>query len=246
MATEADKYEGFRQKLENICDENGLLYTFSTEGYPIMLTVQPQQGMDAQISMLEMADEKSFNSPDARIQFFMEDGDLTIKTTERFTLSEALFTKLKNLFLKMHFAYLQMFHRDVTEKDLLRAPYAPAKGGVSNSKFAEKLEEAEEDADGDEAPDFPDDLLFPEDAAEEAPEGQTSAELLLNAATAYVRVTGKCVLGDLQKKFTLGYAEAARLIEALEDAGVVGNPVEGGGRQVLPCDAPAAEVTENG
>ena len=41
MATEADKYEGFRQKLENICDENGLLYTVSTEGYPITLTISP-------------------------------------------------------------------------------------------------------------------------------------------------------------------------------------------------------------
>ena len=102
MATEADKYEGFRQKLENICDENGLLYTFSTEGYPITLTISPQQGIGAQISMLEMAEDKPFNSPDARIQFFMEDGDLIIKTSERFTLSEALFTKLKNLFLKMH------------------------------------------------------------------------------------------------------------------------------------------------
>ena len=243
MATEADKYEGFRQKLENICDENGLLYTFSTEGYPITLTISPQQGIGAQISMLEMAEDKPFNSPDARIQFFMEDGDLIIKTSERFTLSEALFTKLKNLFLKMHFSFLQMFHRDVTEKDLLRAPYTPAKGGVSNGKFAEKLEEAEEDeedadADGD-APDFPDDLLFPEDTPPES--GVTRSAWLLKASAKYVRETGKCVLSDIQKKFTLGYAEAARLISELADLGVVGEPTEGGGREVLPFE----EVSED-
>lgn len=239
MATEADKYEGFRQKLENICDENGLLYTFSTEGYPITLTISPQQGIGAQISMLEMAEDKPFNSPDARIQFFMEDGDLIIKTSERFTLSEALFTKLKNLFLKMHFSFLQMFHRDVTEKDLLRTPYTPAKGGVSNEKFAEKLEEAEEDEEGadSDAPDFPDDLL---DAPPES--GVTRSAWLLKASAKYVRETGKCVLSDIQKKFTLGYAEAARLISALADLGVVGEPTEGGGREVLPFDP---EVTEN-
>lgn len=232
MATEADKFEGFRQKLENICDENGLIYTFNTEGYPIMLTIQPQQGLDAQLSMLEMAEEKPFNSPDATIQFIMEDGALTLKMNERFTLPETLFTKIKNLFLKMHASFLGAFYRDVREKDLLRAPYVMSKAGVANNKkIAEPLEVYEDDGtETEEGEDFPDGLL--EDEPGEG--GLTRKEYLVKAATEYVREKGRCVLADLQKKFTLGYAEAARLIEDLEDAGVVGDPVEGGGRQVLP------------
>lgn len=240
MATEADKYEGFRQKLENICDENGLIYTFNTEGYPIMLTIQPQQGLEAQISMLEMADEMPFNSPDATIQFIMEDGALTLKMNERFTLPETLFTKIKNLFVKMVGSFLGAFYRDVREKNLLVGPYVMSKGSPnSNEKFKEPLEEFEEDEAAGDAPegeDFPDDLL--EDEPGEG--GLTRKEYLVKAATEYVREKGRCVLADLQKKFTLGYAEAARLIEDLEDAGVVGDPVEGGGRAVLPF--PVEEV----
>ena len=238
MATEADKFEGFRQKLENICDENGLIYTFNTEGYPIMLTIQPQQGLDAQLSMLEMAEEKPFNSPDATIQFIMEDGALTLKMNERFTLPETLFTKIKNLFLKMHASFLGAFYRDVREKDLLRATYVMSKAGVANNKkIAEPLEEYEDDdTETEEGEDFPEDLL-----EDEPGDGQlTHQEWLIQSATKYVRETGKCVLADLRKKFTLGYADAARLVDALVDAKVVGDPVEGGGRAVLPF--PVEEV----
>ena len=240
MATEADKYEGFRQKLENICDENGLIYTFNTEGYPIMLTIQPQQGLDAQISMLEMDDEKPFNFPDATIQFIMEDGALTLKMNERFTLPETLFTKIKNLFVKMVGSFLGAFYRDVREKNLLVGPYVMSKGSpASNEKFKEPLEEFEEDEAAGDAPegeDFPDDLL-----EDEPGDGKlTHREWLIRAATKYVRETGKCVLADLRKKFTLGYADAARLVDDLADANVVGDPVEGGGRAVLPF--PVEEV----
>lgn len=240
MATEADKFEGFRQKLENICEENGLLYTFNTEGYPIMLTIQPQQGLDAQISMLEMADEKPFNSPDATIQFIMEDGALTLKMNERFTLPETLFTKVKNLFVKMVGSFLGAFYRDVREKNLLVGPYVMSKGSPnSNAKFKEPLEEFEEDEEPGDAPEGED---FPEDLLEDEPgDGQlTHQEWLIQSATKYVRETGKCVLADLRKKFTLGYADAARLVDALVDAKVVGDPVEGGGRAVLPF--PVEEV----
>lgn len=239
MATEADKYEVFRQKLENTCEENGLLYQVSTAGYPITLTIRPQQGLDAQLSMLEAADDVPFNSPDGTIMFIMQDGELTIRTSERFTLSATLFNKLKNLFLKMHFCYVQMFHRDVCEKGLLNKGYTPAAPSDSK-KFTEPLEEYEEEAPGagGDAEEFPEDLFGVK--PEEQPEGKgvSRADWLLKTATAHVRKIGKCVLHDLMEEFTIGYSEAARLIEALEDAGVVGEPAPGGGRVVLPCDEP--------
>lgn len=234
MATEADKYEGFRQKLENTCEENGLLYQFSTAGYPITLTIRPQQGLDAQLSFLQNADRKAVNNTDSTIQFFMNDGELTIKTYERFTITWVLLNKIKNLFIKMHSAYVQMFNRDVTQNNLLRSPYAPA-SATDNEKFTEPLEEYEEEAPGagGDAEEFPEDLFGgdPEEQPEE--KGVSRDDWLLKTATAHVRKIGKCVLHDLMEEFTIGYSEAARLIEALEDAGVVGDPAPGGGRVVL-------------
>lgn len=236
---EAAAYEGYKKKLEGICDENDLIYQLSVKGYPITLTIKPVQGMEEQMTLLAIADEKPFNNPDATIMFIMEDGVLTYKMSERFTIGDALFGKIKNLFKKLHFCYLMMFHRDVTEKGLLRAPYEPSLPEASNEKLGEPLEEFEdedaEETSDTETPDFPEELLEEPDG-EESTE-MTHAEWLLSSATAYVRETGKCVLADLQRKYTIGYAEAARLIEALEDAGVVGEPAPGGGRVVLPFDA---------
>ena len=159
---ESAKYEGYKKKLDGICDENDLIYTLNTKTYPITLTIRPLQGVAEQMSMLEMADEKPFNSPDASIVFFVKDGDLIYKMSERFTIGDALFGKIRNLFRNLHATYLQMFHRDVTEKDLLRQPYAPTAPTDTNEPYEEPLEEYEEDEDeGDatETPDFPDDML---------------------------------------------------------------------------------------
>lgn len=238
---ESAAYEGYKKKLEGICDENHLIYTLSVQGYPITLTIKPVQGLEEQMTLLAMADEKPFNNPDATITFIMEDGVLTYKMSERFTIGDALFNKIKNLFKKLHFCYLMMFHRDVTEKGLLSVPYEPTHPEETNEKLTETLEEPDDEEDAEdpadtETPDFPDDLMEADAADKSGSEGLTRMEWLVKSATDYVRQTGKCFLPDLQRKFTLGYSEAARLIEALEDAGVVGDPAPGGGRTVLPFD----------
>ena len=142
--SESAKYEAYKKKLEGICDENDLIPSLSVKSYPITLTIRPLQGLEEQMTMLEEADEKPFNSPDASIVFFVKDGDLTYKMSERFTIGDALFSKIKNLFRNLHFTYLQMFHRDVTEKGLLKTPYAPYVPEEPDEKYAEPLEEYED------------------------------------------------------------------------------------------------------
>lgn len=234
---ESAAYEGYKKKLEGICDENHLIYTLSVQGYPITLTIKPVQGLEEQMTLLAMADEKPFNNPDATITFIMEDGVLTYKMSERFTIGDALFNKIKNLFKKLHFCYLMMFHRDVTEKQLLRVPYEPTLPEETNEKITETLEEPDDPEDNDdptETPDFPDGLM--EDAAEEDITVMTRDEWLLKSATAYVRETGKVTVSMLQKKFTLGFAEASRLVDRLEEAGVIGGYNGSGPREVLPYE----------
>ena len=67
----------------------------------------------------------------------------------------------------------------------------------------------------------------------------TSTEDLITAATKLVRMENKASITLLQRRLKIGYARAARIMQALEDLGVVG-PYNGSEpRAVLPVDVPA-------
>lgn len=115
---EISKYEVFVEKLRGICEENGLIYSIRRNGYPFLLTIRPAGGMDAQISMLEEMDGKEdtgYISPEASIVFAYKDGVLTYKTSETFTISENLFSKLKNLYKNLHSMWMMYFFRNSME-----------------------------------------------------------------------------------------------------------------------------------
>lgn len=94
--SEISKFDAYKKKLQGICDENNLIYSFSGK-YPPTLTFRPLTGLDNQIDMLESGEE-NYRSPDASLVFACKDGEISWKTSETFTISEALFSKLKNLF----------------------------------------------------------------------------------------------------------------------------------------------------
>lgn len=129
---EMERVSVYETKLENICEKNNLVYRFDYNRYPITLTIRPAGGMDNQISMLESAeaDEGQYTSPDATIIFAFKDGELTYRTSKTFTISDALFGKIKNLFRKMHALYCQYVHRFCTENSTqLPEITAPADDG---------------------------------------------------------------------------------------------------------------------
>lgn len=101
--SELSKYEAYKKKLQGICDENDLTFRFRRNAYPITLTIKPIGGLEAQMSMLESAEDTGYTSPDAYIMFTYKDGDISYKTSETFTISESLFNKVKNLFKNMYF-----------------------------------------------------------------------------------------------------------------------------------------------
>lgn len=115
---ELDKYGVLKEKLQGICDENGLNWSIQNRKYPFLMIIKPLGGVDAQQTMLEGMDDPSgtgYISPDASLVFAYRDGDLSYKISETWTISENLFNKLKNLFKKMHFMWMQHFFRDVME-----------------------------------------------------------------------------------------------------------------------------------
>ena len=158
---EAGKLEVYKKKLDGVCEANDLQFKLFLDKYPIYMEISPVADPDDQMVMLEAADDKPFNSPDAKLVFTMRDGDLTYKMSQRLVIGKTLMNKLTNLFENIHRCYVQMFHRDVIEHELLSAPYIPSIP-TTNERETEPLEEYEPE-DAPDVPDFPDDLMEGED-----------------------------------------------------------------------------------
>lgn len=221
--SEISMYEAQKKKMQGLCDEHDLVYRFEKDKYPIIFTIKPVQGMDAQISMLENVEEVGYRSPDASMSWIFEDGGLDTKVTGgTFTISKTLRTKIESILVKMITYWQQYFFRDVMEKGALRAGLMPV---IDEDEVAddEEPEEADDDTEDEEFPDI--DLDDPE----------------VQQATAIVRAENKATVALLQRRMNIGYAHAARLLDALEELGVVG-PFNGDDpREVLPSDEPEDE-----
>lgn len=219
--SEISKYEAQKKKLDGLCEEHDLTYRVRKDNYPITLTVRPIQGVGEQLSLLEKTDGEDYISPDATMTWIFAEGELTSKVAGgTFTISKALRTKIESTFLKMVSFWQQYFFRDVIEKGSLRKGAMPViDESEADDGEAEELE-ATEDAE-DTGMDIPD------------PDGD-----LITAATLLVRMENKASVSLLQRRLNVGYSKAARVMDELEQLGVVG-PYRGSEpREVLPTDTP--------
>lgn len=168
---EIDKYNVLKEKLQGICEENDLTYSIQNKKYPFLMTVKPVGGMDAQQTMMEGMDnpgDTGYISPDATLVFAYRDGVLTYKISETFTISDSLFSKIKNKFKQLHDMWMQYFYRDVLENGGAPAAdtdtaeqteeNATAEGEDTDDPFKDFMDTAEPAVDGEEAEDeTPDD-----------------------------------------------------------------------------------------
>lgn len=214
--SEIDKYEAQMKKLDGLCEEHDLSYRFNHNQYPITLTIRPLTGMDEQLSMLEQADSRDYISADASMVIYRKDGDLATKINGTFTISEALRSKFKNIYLKLADFWLQYYQRDTLERNVVNGANMP----VIDEDEAEDSDEP------------PDDLDDPDEVIEDPDEDE------ITAATLLVRQENKASVALLQRRLKLGYSRAARLMDELEARGVVGPITDGGKREVLPFDEP--------
>ena len=221
--SEITLYEQQKKKLQGLCDEHELVYRFRKDSYPITLTISPMKGMDAQLSMLEAVEEVGYRSPDSSMTWIFEDGNLTTKVSGgTFTISKVLRTKIESVLLKMISYWQQYFFRDVIEKGSLRNGMMP----VINEDEAHDLPDGAEPLEEDEV----EDDGGPAEISEDDPD--------IKEAIAIVRAENKATTSMLQRRMNIGYAKAARIMDALEELGVVG-PYNGGEpREVLPADEP--------
>jgi len=222
--SEIDKYESQKKKLDGLCEEHDLTYRLRKDAYPITLTIRPIQGVGEQLSLLAKAEGEDYISPDASMTWIFADGELTSKVSGgTFTISKVLRSKIESIFLKMVAFWTQYFFRDVIEKGSLRQGRMPIIDEDDADDSGDEDEAPEEETDEDGA------------AGNAAPEPDTD---LITAATLLVRQENKASVSLLQRRLNIGYSAAARLIDALEEAGVVG-PYRGTEpREVLPADVP--------
>lgn len=234
--SEISKYEAQVKKMQGLCDEHGLVFRFNKETYPITFTIRPAQDVAEQLSMLEAAEEKGYTSPDAYMKWAYQNDELRqVVDGGTFTIDVTLRKKIETILLKMIKFWLQYFFRDVIEKGSLRYGMMPVIDEDEANDIDDAPDEedgAEEDADGE-----PED----EDGSEEG--GDEDAEdALIEQATQIVRVENKATTSLLQRRLNIGYSQAARIIDRLEELGVVG-PYNGSDpREVLPFDIPDDEA----
>lgn len=238
--SEISMYEAQKKKMEGLCEEHDLTYRFQKDTYPPTFTISPIQGMDAQLSMLENVEEAGYISPEAKMTWIFKDGSLETKVTGgTFTITKTLRTKIESVLMKMLTYWMQYFFRDVMEKHSLAAGMMPV---ISEEEAAD--DEYEEDAEGinEEAEAEMDDVNELEDADDElgdtADNSGAADDDLYDQAVSIVRMENKATVSLLQRRLNVGYARAARIMELLEENGIVGPYAGSNPREVLPADEP--------
>ena len=227
--SEIDKYKDQKQKLENLCNEHNLTFRLNHDTYPITLRLSPLQGMYAQMSMLEDAEDGAGRiSPDAVLILSKRDGEIIKQITGIFTIPEVLEGKFRNIFKKLCDFWEQYFFRSIMETNAVKRGLMP----VIDEEEAKNAEEPQQEAEFQEA-----EIADPEEEAVE--NDNMLAEELVTAATQLVRMENTCTTALLMRRLKIGYSKALDLVALLEETGVVG-PYKGSEpREVLPYAVPA-------
>lgn len=94
------------------------------------------------------------------------------------------------------------------------------------------------------APEYIDEILNPDTGGEILLPGEQSEnadqelDVFYDEAVAFVTETRKASVSSVQRKFRIGYNRAARLVEQMEQSGIVSAPGHNGNREVLASPAP--------
>jgi len=137
--TEEGKFISQVKKLQGLCEEHNLVYMYTRDQYPLMLTVKTTGGISGQMSMLEDAEEDGFRSPDARLTYVYKNGDIDIHSEGKFTISQSLRNKIEAIFLRMNSFWLSFFFRDLLERGAIIKKDLPAIDDEQKSSAAAKL-----------------------------------------------------------------------------------------------------------
>ena len=114
---ELAKYEEYERKLAALCAENNLIFVLERDKYPMTLTIKPNE--NAQQPFLFNLPENTYSNPQAYVCLVYIDDEITYRFSKNFIISDALLGKIKGLFKKLYFYWLQAVFRTVQERQLL-------------------------------------------------------------------------------------------------------------------------------
>lgn len=147
---ERDAFDAEIKKLENTCAKNNLVLAGIRKQYPFQVVIEPDMGMDAQISMLD--NPVRHNGKNNYITFQFVDNDWV--EDYNFTGKSQLIKKLRGQTEKVFTAWIKMFFREtqeklhileMTEQQEMADMNAPeADGEVLDAAFAEGAEALED------------------------------------------------------------------------------------------------------
>lgn len=256
--SEISSYEAQVKKMQGLCEEHNLVYRFKKDRYPMTFTIKLSHAMDAQMSMLENAEDEGYISPKASMMWIFNDGVLETKVHGgTFTISKTVRTKIENILIKMITFWQQYFFRSVVEGQLLPERKMPvindeALWPKDAAPFEEDDEDEEDEIDDEGEPDDDNTDSATESVAPVVESNQPGVEYSesssgalvgldeqeIKEATRIIRALNKASCALLQRQMGIKAAKAERLLEALETLGVVG-PFDGmNPREVLPYDEP--------
>lgn len=148
-----DKFDAQDAKLAELLANNNLLHKFSTDSYPMTLTISRDISPEAQIAMFEQ-DSGDVSSADSKLVFSFPVGEIGVRVYGRLVISDDLMNKIKGHAKKMRDLYLQAVYAARAEKARLYAhddvshnvtDAEPA--GPTDTDFQEFFEDEQADAD---------------------------------------------------------------------------------------------------
>ena len=224
--SEKSSFEMYQKKLQGLCDEHNLVAKIQYDRYPIQLVIMPCTGVDGQLSMMEGISDSGagYISQDAAIIFYMEDGELNERIKGTFDIADTLKTKLKTLYKKLHFLYLQFFHRElITKYGLAHIPRITESGAKTGSDAASTVAQQ---------------MSLDENQSVSGIPVLDSEDDQVKAAISIVRATNKASTDLLCREMQITKSHAVQIMVTLEHLGVVGPYNGSDDRQVLPWDEP--------
>lgn len=109
-----------RDKLEKLCDDNDLQYTFKIDDFPIIVTIKPHWGKAAQ-QRIDFGEQEPTTDPNARIELVFGH-ELILRSYGDFVIDDDLLNKIKNSAKKLHYTFLQLYflHQKKKESSIWR------------------------------------------------------------------------------------------------------------------------------
>jgi hypothetical protein len=104
-----------QDKLEKLCDDNDLQYTFKIDDFPIIVTIKPHWEKAAQ-QRIDFGEQEPTTDPNARIELVFGH-ELILRSYGDFVIDDDLLNKIKNSAKKLHYTFLQLYFLHQKEKE---------------------------------------------------------------------------------------------------------------------------------